>query len=319
MKLKSPMFNEKVVITQLNNKFAIDLTNDNILTNSGVLKHGLTYKILQAIKLIPPSTKLVLYHTEKRQAIGFLCLEENTDWLYSIKYVFVDPNYRKMGLATRLLNYAMILAKEKGAKKVNLNVYSTDIKTINLYKKLGFKKYGTTLLGQGSIPEFALFRLIKQATVGVSNLSKLTSINQGKLFNLKMNARKNREIIYSIYQLCLDKKWIDFFEINANNLQNGSRHVWRPIFFKDVVINNSANAFALIFNNPFLQKANVEVYSISDYLSLSILEHLLEILKNRGISFTQITLFNIGNSVTLNWFQKKGMRTFEFTSMGKTL
>ena len=314
-----PFFHEKVSITQLRSEFVVDLMNDYTLASSGVLKHGLSVRILQATKLAPQATKLIAYHNEEKRTIGFLSLEENTNWLYSIKYVFVDPNYRKMGLATRLLKYAMILAKEKGAKKVNLNVYLTDTKTINLYKKLGFIIFGTTLLGQGHLPGFAPFRLIKQTTAGVAYLSKLTTIKQGKLFKLKTNSRKNREMLFDIYQRCIDKKWIDFYEINSNNLQNGSRHVWRPPFFKDVLINDSTNAFALIFSSPFLQKATVELYSTSDEVSLSILENLLKILTNRGISFTQITLFNIHKNVTLNWFQEKAMRTFQFASMGKTL
>ena len=315
----NPILHEKVRIKQLTSKFAIDLMVDSILDSSGVLKQGLRYRIFQATKLMPHATKLVAYHTEKKRAIGFLSLEENTDWLYSIKYVFVDPNYRKMGVATRLLKYAMILAKEKGAKKVNLNVYLTETRTIDLYKKLGFKKTGSTLLGQGSLSGFAPLRMIKRAIAGLTYLSKLTPIKQGQLFKLKTNSRKNREMLFGIYQHCIDKKWIDFFEINANNLQNGSRHVWQPPFFKDVLINDSANSFALIFSDPFFQKVTVELYGTSDVIILSTLENLLEILVNRGISFTQITLFNLHNNVISNWFQNKGMGTFQFASMGKTL
>ena len=108
---------EKVVITKLTREFAKTLMKDLVLASSGVLEQGIIHRILQSIQIIPNATKLVAYHTEKKRAIGFLCLEENIDWLYSIKYVFVDPRYRKKGVATRLFNYAVILAKEKEQEK----------------------------------------------------------------------------------------------------------------------------------------------------------------------------------------------------------
>ena len=316
---KTSIFHKKVIITLLTPKFAIDLMSDFILANSKVLNQGIKYWMLQAVKLVPHATKIVAYHTEDKCAIGFLCLEENNEWLYSIKYVFVDPKYRKMGLATRLLTYSMNLAKEKGAKKVNLNVYSTQTQTIDLYRKRGFKEVGATLLGQGSSSGFATLGVIKRTSARLGHLIKFAPIKKCQLFKLPTNSRKNRETLFSIYQRCVDQKWIDFFEINANNLINGSRHVWQPSFFKEVLINESANFFALIFNRPFFQTTTVELYSTSHVTVPSVLEKLLIILANRGIPFTQIMLFNHDNKSTLNWFKEKGMSTFQFMSMGKIL
>jgi len=319
MKLKSSVLSEKVGITQLNSTFAIDLMSDNTLANSGVLKNDLSNKIFQAIKWIPSSTKLVLYHKEKRQAIGFLCLEENIDWLYSIKYVFVDPNYRKMGLATRLFNYAFFLAKEKGAKKVNLNVYSTSIKAIDLYKKLGFKEIGNSLLGQKNLSKFVLLGMIKPMINRLGSLPKSSIIKKRQLFKIDTKLRKNQEILFSIFQRCMNQKWIDFFKITPNNLINGSRNVWQPPFFKDVLINNVSDSFALIFHRPFSTKATVEVYSNSNPVIPSLLDDLLKILLNRGIRSTQIRLFNLTNNIAIKWFKEKEMMTFQFVAMGKKL
>ncbi|MCW3997066.1 MAG: GNAT family N-acetyltransferase [Candidatus Bathyarchaeota archaeon] len=314
-----PILHEKVAIAQLTSKFVLDLMSNNMLASSGALNQGLRHRMLQAIKVIPNATKLVAYHTENKRAIGFLVLEENTDWLYSIKYVFVDPKYRKMGLGTRLVTYAMILAKEKGAKKVNLNVYLTHTKTIDLYRKLGFREIGPTLLGQGFLSASRPLRMIKRATLGMGHLTKLTLIKKGRLIKLQTNSKKNRKTLFRIYHRCMDQKWMDFFEINTNNLINGSRHVWQPPFFRDVLINDLGNSFALIFSQPFFQKATVELYSTSDAIIPSILEELLKILANRGISFTQITVFNPSDTVSLNWFKERGMRTFHFIGMGRTL
>ena len=320
----TPIFHEKVAITQLTREFAIDLMKHSYFLSArergDVLDlRGLGHRMLQAVKLMPRATRLVAYHTEEKAAIGFLFLEENTDWLYSIEYVWVDPKYRKMGLATRLLNYAMILAKEKGAKKVNLNVYANSAKAIDLYRKLGFRKIGRTLLGQGFLSGFAPFRVIRRVIVGQGCLTKLALGKKGRLFEIRTNSRRNRETLFGIYRRCVDQEWMDFFEINANNLINGSRHVWQPPFFRDVLINDLANSYALIFNRPFSSKAMVELYSTSDAVILPVLEDLLKILANRGISFTQITLFNPSNNIPSNWFEEKGMRTFQFSGMGKTL
>jgi ribosomal protein S18 acetylase RimI-like enzyme len=317
------VLNEKVVITELTREFATDLMKYSYFASArqrgDVLNHGLRYETLKAVKLIPRATRLVAYHTEEKTAIGFLYLEENTDWLYTIEYLFSDPRYRKMGLATRLLNYAVMLAKEKGAKKVNLNVAADSIKAIDLYNKLGFKEIGRTLLVQGYLSGSAPFKVIKRAIVGQGYLTKLVMEKKGRLFKLQTNSIKNRETLFRIYQGCVSQEWADFFEINTNHLMNGSRHLWQPPFFRDVLINDLANSFTLVFNTPFSSKATVELYSTSYAIIPSVLEDLLRILTNRGISFTQITLFNPSHNVPSSWFEKKGMKTFQFVGMGKTL
>ena len=119
---KSLILAKEIALTQLTPEFTIDLMKHSYFfsaKNRGdVLNHGLRYEMLKALKLMPRATRLVAYHTKEKTAIGFLYLEENTDWLYTIEYVFVDPKYRKRGLATKLLKYAMILAKEKGARRL---------------------------------------------------------------------------------------------------------------------------------------------------------------------------------------------------------
>ena len=142
---------DRIAITRLKSNYATDLSKNAYFQGSNVLNQGLSTWLLKSIKLQPPATRLVAFDREEKTAIGFLCLEENTKRLYSIKFVFVDPNYRKQGIAKKLLNHALSIAKEKGAKKVNLNVYSTAINAISLYKKLGFKEVGESLFVQGSV------------------------------------------------------------------------------------------------------------------------------------------------------------------------
>ena len=324
MKEQKPLFlAEKVELTQLTREFSFELMKYNYFMSArqrgDVLNHGLRYRILKAIKLIPRATRLVAYHTEEKTAIGFLYLEENTDWLYTIEYVFVDPNYRRMGLATKLINYAMMLARQKGARKVNLNVDANSKKAIDLYRKIGFEKIGATLLIQGYLSGSAPSRLIKRAVAGQGFLTKFALEKQGQLYTLKTNLRKNRETLLGICKRTVDQCWVKFFEINTGNLVNGSRHVWQPPFFRELLINDIANSYALIFNIPLSSKATVELYCTSEANISSILQELLKILTNRGVSFTQITLFNLGNIASSDWFEEKGMMTFQFVAMGKTL
>ncbi len=269
--------------------------------------------------MIPHATRLVAYHTEEQAPIGFLYLEENTDWLYTIEYLFVDPKYRRQGLATRLLNNAIFIAKENGARKVNLNVDPNSTRAIELYEKLGFRKIGCTLLAQRFLSGSRPSRIIKRAILGQGCLTKLALGRKSRFFELKTNSRRNRNLLFSIYRQCIDRGWIDFFEINASNLVNGSRHVWQPPFFRDVLVNDLANSFALIFNRPFSSTATVELYSTSNAFIPSVLKDLLKNLANRGVSFAQINSFNVVNKSASNWFEEKGMMTFKFVAMGKDL
>jgi ribosomal-protein-alanine N-acetyltransferase len=62
----------------------------------------------------------------------------NTGSDYSIISVAVDPEYRKNGIAVRLLNRLITDAKKKEIYSVSLEVSEKNIPAINLYKKLGF-------------------------------------------------------------------------------------------------------------------------------------------------------------------------------------
>lgn len=62
----------------------------------------------------------------------------NTGTDYSIISVAVDPEYRKTGIAIRLLNRLIADAKKKEIYAVSLEVSEKNLPAINLYKKLGF-------------------------------------------------------------------------------------------------------------------------------------------------------------------------------------
>ena len=317
------IFLEKIQITNLTRGSAIDLMRhsffDSARRRGDVLSTGLRYKLLQAQGLIPSAIRLVAFHTEEKAPIGFLYLEKNTGWLYTIEYLFVDSKYRRRGLATKLLNYAFLIAKENGARKVNLNVTAKSTRAIELYEKLGFKKIGCTVLAQRFLPGTRYSRITKRVIVGQGYLTKFALGGKSRLFKLKTDSKRNRNLLFNIYRQCIDHEWIEFFEIDDSNFIYGSRNVWQPPFFRDVLVNDLTNSYALIFNLPFSSKATVELYSTSISIIPCVLTDLLKNLTNRGVSFAQINFFNLGNKSASNWLEKKGMTTFKFVAMGKNL
>lgn len=62
----------------------------------------------------------------------------NTGSDYSIISVAVDPEYRKTGIAVRLINRLVADAKKKEIYALSLEVSEKNIPAINLYKKIGF-------------------------------------------------------------------------------------------------------------------------------------------------------------------------------------
>ena len=311
---------DEVIITHFKNQFAseLKLLFSSNSEDTSVLNHGLIYNILQSVRLLPHATKFVAYHVEEKIAIGFITLEENTKTIFSIKDVFVHPKYRKMGIGSRLLDKAITLAKQKGALKLNLSVYPTKTNTVELYKKLGFKEIGHTLLMQGYLPRFSKSKVIKRVIFRRRSSGTGPFGKKSLLFEAQMNSMRVRESVFDIYQRCMTKDWLNFFEINSNNLKYGSRHVWQPRFFKNALISNLEDSFSLIFNQPFPLKDTVELYKNPDVAILPLLEDLLVTLSSRGTGFTQLWLFGQTDDIPIKWFEEKGMMTFNFLCMGKT-
>ena len=58
-----------------------------------------------------------------------------------ISNLYVKKGFRKRGIAQKLIKELVGWFKRKKAKKVTLDLYEKNIKAINLYQKLKFKKY----------------------------------------------------------------------------------------------------------------------------------------------------------------------------------
>lgn len=56
--------------------------------------------------------------------------------------IAVDPPYRRLHIATFLMNHLMEEGRQKGAGKIFLDVRGSNLAAIRLYEKFGFKKIG---------------------------------------------------------------------------------------------------------------------------------------------------------------------------------
>ena len=77
----------------------------------------------------------------RNSIIAYICSRLINHELYILK-IAVIPKRQRQGIATWLLKNSFLLAAEKGARTVFLDVRPSNIPAIKLYKKLGFQTVG---------------------------------------------------------------------------------------------------------------------------------------------------------------------------------
>jgi ribosomal protein S18 acetylase RimI-like enzyme len=77
--------------------------------------------------------------TLENQPVGILALQDRDEILY-ISTLAVSPFFRKIGLATRMLDYAAMIAAKLNKADVELSVFKANAPALSLYLKYGFKK-----------------------------------------------------------------------------------------------------------------------------------------------------------------------------------
>lgn len=80
-----------------------------------------------------------LVNEEEGSITSYVCYEIVLDEA-TIMSIATNSEYRKKGYANLLLKFSYALLKEKGIKKIFLEVRSTNENAINLYKKNDFKE-----------------------------------------------------------------------------------------------------------------------------------------------------------------------------------
>lgn len=75
----------------------------------------------------------------KQQIVGTLALQEKADTLYIINLA-ASPFYRKIGVATYMLNFSATVAKRLHKNSLELSVLKANTPALKLYVKSGFRK-----------------------------------------------------------------------------------------------------------------------------------------------------------------------------------
>lgn len=75
----------------------------------------------------------------KQRIVGIIAFQEKADVLY-ISSLAVSPFYREIGVATHMLDYAIMVAGQLHKNAVELSVVKANAPALRLYRKFGFEK-----------------------------------------------------------------------------------------------------------------------------------------------------------------------------------
>jgi len=308
----------KIVIRQLLPESANDLISAGFPFGDKELFLSLRYNFMKAFRFLPNSTRLIAYHTEEKRTIGFLCIMEDNPKIYSIKYVFIDPHYRRMGIASQMLDSAILLAKNNGAKKIYLDVEQEKTAVVELYKKFNFKILQSRLVGKGYLSKNSRLRVISQTLLGQGYLAGLKHKN-GPLISFQHYSNSAGELLFDVCSRCMNNNFIDFFQIDSHNSLNGYTQLNQPFVIKDVLIDSSAKSYALVFNAPLFSNATVEVGCISEKAMSYTFDDLFKFLSKKGMSYVNLTVFNVNDVKWSNWFGNNEYQSLRFLVMGRSV
>jgi GNAT superfamily N-acetyltransferase len=267
-----------------------------------VLNQSLSNRLYKMTGLVPHVTGFVVYHVQENVAVGYLSLIKYTKSLYCVKFVFIAPSYRRMGLATGLLNYSLSYAKDHGAKKVYLNPDSRDSILLNFYLKRGFGLIVDSLmLWGGQSPE------------------KMGYERNGNIIASNAAPEKSKDRIFSLCKEYMSTDWVDFFNLSRHNILNGFSQEFKHFFSKDVFVFDSANCVALIFKRPFFNTGSVELYVSSDSVISQVLNELSIILSKKGVVWSKITIFNIKSPESFNLLNEMEFHPFQARILGRSI
>ena len=101
-------------------------------------------------------TNWLIYETDNK-IVGFL----NYDSIYDkaeIEYIYVDPLYRKSGIATRLFNKMLEDLDEKNINSITLEVRSDNTSAIKFYEKNNFKNVAIRKNYYGAVDAILMIR-----------------------------------------------------------------------------------------------------------------------------------------------------------------
>ena len=92
----------------------------------------LTYKNPKVNSFVLNKNKLIV-------GMGNIIFNKQTKYAHAL-HIFIAPEFRNNGLATKILKYFEIIAKNGKMEKITVNVMPKNLPAIKLYNKLGFQK-----------------------------------------------------------------------------------------------------------------------------------------------------------------------------------
>ena len=83
-----------------------------------------------------PFYKCLIY--EEKEILGVIVFEEIYDRI-ELDYIIVNDNYRRLGIASKLMEYLINYVKNNNILNITLEVNESNISALNLYKKYKFE------------------------------------------------------------------------------------------------------------------------------------------------------------------------------------
>ena len=265
-----------------------------------VLDQALGNRFRKLIGLVPRSIGMVIYNGMIGKAVGFLSLVKHTSSIYSIKFVFVAPSFRKKGLATKLLNYSCSLARKRGVKKIFLNANSNDPALLVFYTKRKFALIvdNSMLWGSG-----APARLACEGSSG-SSLRRIRS-------------KEDITRYFDLYCKIMGRNWVDFFGLTASNWVRGFTGDFKFFFAKRAFVDDSGKVLVLVSKFPFLSNGFVELYGSSDSAIQEVMGRLSEVLVDMSIKYVKISAFNLVGNGLYSFLEARDFHPFQAMILGQ--
>lgn len=136
-----PVIKLKNRIIEINNclpkdyRYCYDLTKRNML--SFYKAHQLEWKPESYRRNFDLKSVKILKYNQKRIGFYKLFFKENNWHLADLQ---ISKLYRGQGIGTKVLELIARIIKKKGGKEITLKVF-IDNPSVNLYKRVGFKKF----------------------------------------------------------------------------------------------------------------------------------------------------------------------------------
>ncbi len=134
--------------------FAFDHPGKQLIEHLNTEHHTAYY----ADKLGNPEVDIVIGETLLGAPVGYVMMvppehpELRQDGDIELKRIYLLGPWQGGGNGRALLEQALIIAEKRGAKRVLLAVYESNVRAVAFYERAGFKHIGETIFMVGDMP-----------------------------------------------------------------------------------------------------------------------------------------------------------------------